>query len=309
MGRVEVHPERDADPRQRADEADGQHVVSRERAQHLRQPEDHAVGTREQAEPQQARQRNERVAQHAPVVAHLARRVARRVATQPVALFGRQPSRLVRRVREIRRRDDAGDERRQSLRDEHEAPRRQSERRLLRHEPARQRRADHHGHRDCDHGQGERGGAFAIGRELAEVDHDARREAPFGHADQHAQGIELRVRFDERHRTGRQAPQDRARGEPRAHAHPLQQQHAGVLAGEKTREQDAGAETVLSGGEAQLGVHRRRREADVRAIQRAHQQENGAGPRQACLDLARDRIAAHCLAPFRKRLQTIAASR
>ena len=68
MRRVAVHADGDADPGQRTDDADLQRRKAGERLDHLRQPEDHAVGSGQQAEPQQARHRDQRLAQHGPVV-------------------------------------------------------------------------------------------------------------------------------------------------------------------------------------------------------------------------------------------------
>ena len=97
---------------------------------------------------------------------------------------------------------------------------------------------------------------------------DAGREAAFGKAQYYAQQIVLEGRVH--HGDGRRAqrPDQAAQCHPTMHADSLQQQHARILPGEKTQEQDAGAKPVLAGREAQVGVHLQGGEADIHPIER-----------------------------------------
>jgi len=86
------------------------------------------------------------------------------------------------------------------------------------------------------------------------------------------------------------------------HSGTLQPEHARILSGEKTHEEDAGAEAVLTRREAERGVHAERGEADVDAIERAHEHEGDPGKPEPPVHLGADpraQIASQSILPKR----------
>jgi hypothetical protein len=69
--------------------------------------------------------------------------------------------------------------------------------------------------------------------------------------------------FDEGHRRGNDAPRDHHAGYPQSRADLVKNDVGGHFEHEVAPEEDAGAEAEHRGGEAQVRLHRERREADV----------------------------------------------
>ena len=132
---------------------------------------------------------------------------------------------------------------------------------------ARQRSADHPG--DGRAGHEERHGAGALaGREpLGQVVDDAGEEARLGGAEQEAEHVEGRGVLHEGHRRRHQPPGQHDPGNPHAGADAGQHQVAGHFEQRVGHEEDARAQAVDRGAEAEVAVHVEGGEADVDPVE------------------------------------------
>jgi hypothetical protein len=108
---------------------------------------------------------------------------------------------------------------------------------------------------------------------LRQVEHDAWCEATLGDTQQQAQRVKTFSGLHERQPRSGEAPGASAGEYPATHADPLQQPQAGPLHEDVADEKDADAEAIGFRGEPQLRVHLQRREADVRAVHGAQEQQ------------------------------------
>jgi hypothetical protein len=143
----------------------------------------------------------------------------------------------------------------------------QAERAVELQERARDRRADHAGHRGCGHEQADRSRALARREPMRDVQDDAGEETGFRRAQQESQDIKRRCAIDEDHRGGKHAPGEHDSRDPDARAKPRQHQVARHLEQRVAQEKDSRPHSVNGGAEPEIAVHVDRRKADVHAIE------------------------------------------
>ena len=168
----------------------------------------------------------------------------------------------------------ASSNRRHAFDQQHPAPARPAHRVVDAHQPAGERASADGGNGNREHERRDGAGAISRRNPLRQVEHHARREAAFGDTEQQAQRVESsRAECDEGQAGGRNSPHPGAGEHPAPHADPLQQPEARPLDEDVADEEDADAEAVGLRGEPEFGIHLQRREADVRAIDRAEEQQ------------------------------------
>ncbi len=138
------------------------------------------------------------------------------------------------------------------------------------HDPARQRPADHAGHRHPAHEQRHHARAPMRRIPIGQVQDDAGEEARLGRAQQEAQQVEAGDAGAEHQRRRDQAPGHHDAGDPDARAHARHQQVGRHLEQEIADEEDPGAGAVHGVAEAQVGQHLQLGEADVDTVQVGH---------------------------------------
>ena len=193
------------------------------------------------------------------------------IAAHPVGQplpFGRgQPARFGRTVGEHERHGDAERDGRQSLEQEQPLPAGETEPAVERQERAGQRRANHARQRRCGHEQGHRARPLGSREPLRQVEEKTGEESGLGRPEDEPQRVEAPRAADEHHRRRRDPPRDHDARDPEPDADAHQQQIAGDLEDRVGNEKQPGAEAVHSGAEAEIAVHRQRREADVDPIE------------------------------------------
>ncbi|MNZ88501.1 hypothetical protein D3C78_1073960 [compost metagenome] len=179
-----------------------------------------------------------------------------------------QPVHLFEALRQLAPDQDAQQGHRQPLDEKHPLPAMHAQIVVETFEnPARQRSADHAGHR---YGNGEQCGDLAtpVSREPAvDVNQDAREEPGLGHAKEQAQGVEPFGIGDQQHARGEQAPEHHQGRNPAPRADALQHQVAGYAEQRIGDEEQAGAEAVDGVADVQVDTHLQLGEADVDAVQ------------------------------------------
>jgi hypothetical protein len=119
-----------------------------------------------------------------------------------------------------------------------------------------------------------------------EVEHDARKEAGLGGAQQEAGRVETRRTPNQRGRGRNQAPGEHDARDPDARPDLLEHQVARHLEEEIADEEDAGAKSEYGAVEAEILVHGERREPDIHAVQKGHEVAKHQQRREPPGDLA-----------------------
>ena len=116
------------------------------------------------------------------------------------------------------------------------------------------------------HERGDDPRAIGAGEPVGQVQDHAGEEAGLEQAEQEAHDEEAGFAAHEGHSGRREAPGNHDAGDPDPRAKPIQHQVAGHFEDEIADEEDRGAEAVDIGREAEVAVHRQRREAEVHAV-------------------------------------------
>ncbi|MNZ80759.1 hypothetical protein D3C78_994030 [compost metagenome] len=219
--------------------------------------------------------------------------LARQSVAQAGLFPGAQPVDLLETVGQALEHQQAEQHHRHALEEEHPLPAAQATRALQAVEdPARQRTAEHAGHR---HGDGEQRGhlpAVAGRIPAVDVDQDAGEEAGLGGTEQESQDVEAGRPLHQQ-QAGRQgAPDHHDGGDPAARPEAFQHQVAGHAAEHVGDEEHPGAETVDGLAEAEIGAHLQLGEADVDPIEMgeevADQQQGHQLPADALVSVPAD---------------------
>jgi len=202
-----------------------------------------------------------------------------------IALIGPEPRRVLRPVGQPDEGGDAQQHGGRCLEQEDPLPAAQPQDAVHVEDGARDRRAYEAGHRDRHHEDADDGGAVARRIPIGEIEDHAGEEAGFGNAQQEAQHQERGRPADQGEGRRDEAPADHDARDPGARAEALQGEVARHLEDEIADEEDAGAQAVGLGIEADRLVHLQGREAHVHAVdigdQVGGQQEGHQAPRHA----------------------------
>ena len=207
------------------------------------------------------------------------------------ARSGASHSALLGRVGEIREHDEAEHDGRYAFEQEQPLPAREPVPAVELEHDARERTADDRRQRNRDHEPRHRARSVLRRIPVAEVIDDAGQEAGFGDAEQEAQHVEARSAPHEHHRDRQDAPRDHDARDPAARADAHEDQVARHLEQRVADEEDAGAEAVDGGAEAEVGVHLQRREADVDAVEPGDDVEQQQERQEPPPDLGQRRAA------------------
>ena len=192
--------------------------------------------------------------------------VGRDPGCQPGALIGRKPGGVVGPIRQESQKGEGQDHRRRALGDQQPLPAVQARSPVEAEQAARHRAHHHRGQGRGDIEPRDRPAAVGLREPEAEVVDHPGEEAGLRRAQQEAHEVELPGRLDQRHAHGDEAPGDHDPRQPAPRADPGQRQVGGDFQQGVADEEQAAAEAVDRGGEAQLGVHGRRGEADVHPV-------------------------------------------
>ena len=138
---------------------------------------------------------------------------------------------------------------------------------------ARERTDDDEGERARGHEARDGARAALLRKPVGEIEHDARKESGFGDAQEKAQDVEARRPLHEGAGGRDRAPDDEDREHPAPRAEAHEHQIGGHLEQRIADEEDAGAEAEDGRREAEIGVHRQRREADIHPVDEADEIE------------------------------------
>lgn len=105
------------------------------------------------------------------------------------------------------------------------------------------------------------------GKQLAQIQQDARQEARLRDTQQKQQNVEYRRRLGQSHRRREYRPRNHDAGYPAARTHAMQDEITRYLGHEVTDEEDADAETVGRIAESEVAQHRRLRETDIHPVE------------------------------------------
>ena len=135
-------------------------------------------------------------------------------------------------------------------------------------------RTEHHGHRHGDHKQRVGAGAVIRREPPGEIDQNARQEASFGNAHQHAQDIERFGAGGEHGAGGGDAPHHHDPGDPAAGADLRQHDVAGDTAQHVGHVKQRRGQAKHGRREAQIFAHRQPGKADVDAIEKRENKQD-----------------------------------
>ncbi len=112
------------------------------------------------------------------------------LARQPLSFLRSKPHRVSWPLGQPPQRHHAENDGRQSLQHEQPLPSGNAEELVEGQQCRGERSAEDHGNRVADHEQRDRTRTLFLGKPADQIEHDARKEAGFGKAEQHAQQIE-----------------------------------------------------------------------------------------------------------------------
>jgi len=227
-------------------------------------PTDRKAGDRRQLE-------HSRVLQRAKHVRLPARRetcvLQRQFLHDPAALIVAQPAGRGWRIRKQPEHRDSKDDRRHALEQEQPLPPAQPSKAVQPEQPPGQEAPDHRRHSAEAVEAADRTSAVRRRVPAGDVVQAGWPEARFGRSEEQPHYVELDRGTDEHHGRGEQPPADHDPNDPAAradtrHHHPRRDFEHRVR-----QEEKAAAESVDGGGELQVDVHLRRREADVQSVE------------------------------------------
>ena len=205
---------------------------------------------------------------------------------QRLPLVVRQPLGVLRLVGQVEVGPHAHDDGQQTLDQEHPLNAAKSEQPVELEQSARQRVAQDAGERDAHVEVTARPAQVPRGDPIGEEEDDAGKEARLGDTQQEPQDVEARRPLHE-HEGGRDdAPAHHDPGQPPARPDLVQQEVAGNLEDGVADEEEAGAEGVRGGADAEVDLELLLRERDVAAVQErdhVHQQEERDQPAEHLL--------------------------
>lgn len=237
-----------------------------------RHPETDSVQPHDQCEVDQGQVPHARIGQHffgrIPLAGLFGLLFAGQFRFEPLLLFRGQPVRVIGTVRQVEIGDDAADDCRDALQDEHPAPSRHAEPVDVVHDPGGDRGPDDVGSGQCGHEQGKRTCLLPRPKPVGNVEDDPGEKARLRHAQKKAEKVEVHGVLRPCRDDHDQPPAHDDAGDPDAGADPVHQDIAGNFKQKVPDEKDAGHETEHLGRQSQRLVHLQGGVAQVDPVQK-----------------------------------------
>ncbi|MDR8919591.1 hypothetical protein FEP54_04522 [Burkholderia multivorans] len=235
--------------------------------EHQRQPDRDAVDADPVAEQYADHHPDARVAKHgAEIPLRQFGRFARKHVGERGGFLPRQPVGLFGAVAQQPQRQQAEQTSRQPFDDEQPRPALEPRCAVELHDERRQHTAHDRRQRNRDQKPREHAHAPRFRKPARQIEQHAGKESGFGRPGQHAKHVEARRPLDERTGGGQQPPADHDARQPAPRTEPIEREIARHLERAIADEEQAGRHAELAAGQAEIAIHRQRREADVGPI-------------------------------------------